>query len=82
MTENQVNNLTNICIRYNELNILSFNAADTIIKVRSKTPKGLISEEEFNTLSQAMKIMWKITNKTTKEEAIKYFEELEKLQQS
>ena len=79
MNKKQVNNLASICSSYKEIHIGSNNASDAIINVRGKIPKGMISEEEFDTLSEALEILWDISNQTTQEEAVKYFNELESL---
>jgi hypothetical protein len=80
MNAKQANNLATICTRYSELHVASNNASDAILNARGKIFGGLISEEEFDTLSEAMEILWKISNQTTQYEAVKYFMEIEALQ--
>ena len=80
MTKEQANKLATISTRYNELHSASKDAARAIDKVKGKLFAELISEDELETLVEALEILHKITDNTSQHDAVKYFMEIEKLQ--
>ena len=81
MTAKQANNLATICTRYSELHVASNNAEDAIHTLLGKLLGGLISADELEAIVEAMEILRKISDQTTQRCAVKYFDQIESLQQ-
>lgn len=76
MTNQEVNQLTTIVIRYTEVNSAAKQARLAIQEVKNKLFTNFISKEDEEVLIKAMQIVEQIGNNTQQADAVKYYNQI------